>query len=161
MYCLVEAMSVAAAAALLAPSGRFDRIVEEFKAKRHLNFFEMVRLTARVEDLAPEQQAFFRHVEAHHTGVCSRCRWRTGCLRCDKSKAWKECIKCELRNRGYDVLEKPEAGVELEDLSQFTKRCTSLTQDFLEYRVFRTKRDIQLVTIHIMEYVVYEPYMYT
>ena len=142
MYCLVEAMSVAAAAALLAPSGRFDRIVEEFKAKTHLNFFEMVRLTARFEDLAPKQQAFFRHVEARQSGVCDNCIRSNGCLRCDKAKAWKHCIKVELRNRGYDVLEKPEAGVELEDLSNFTTRITSLTQDFIEYRVFRKIHDI-------------------
>ena len=42
-----------------------------------------------LEDLPPDLRSKYSKVLAEGTGVCSRCRWRSGCISCDPSKAWK------------------------------------------------------------------------
>ena len=43
---------------------------------------------AKVEDLRPEDRAQFEKVKAEGVGICSRCRWISGCASCDEDKAW-------------------------------------------------------------------------
>ena len=68
-----------------------------------VEFWELVRHTAKVEDLGPAQQAHFRRVEATGVGVCAKCRWKSGCMNCDVEKAWNYCLKWELGLRCIDL----------------------------------------------------------
>ena len=69
--------------------------------------FQLVLTTARVEDLGKEQQEHFKKVEATGIGICSRCRWKSGCLSCDKDKAWYYVVKWELGMRALDIQKAP------------------------------------------------------
>ena len=44
---------------------------------------------AKAEDLRPEDRAQFEKVKAEGVGICSRCRFRSGCASCDEEKAWE------------------------------------------------------------------------
>ena len=54
---------------------------------------------ARVEDFGKEQQEHFRRVEATGQGICSKCRFTSGCNNCDVEKAWRYVVEWELRQR--------------------------------------------------------------
>ena len=69
--------------------------------------FQLVLMTARVEDLGKEQQEHFKKVETTGIGICSRCRWKSGCLSCDKDKAWYYVVKWELGMRALDIQKAP------------------------------------------------------
>ncbi len=71
-------------------------LVEKCSANKDMDLFEAICSTAKIEDLSPSQQAHMRKVELEGKGVCSKCRWLTGCLNCDLKKAWKHCLKSEL-----------------------------------------------------------------
>ena len=43
---------------------------------------------ATVDDLRPEDRKQFEHVKEYGLGLCSRCKWLSGCLSCDGEKAW-------------------------------------------------------------------------
>ena len=73
------------------------------KSLEEQELFELCVKTARLEDLGKEQQAHYNKVELSGIGVCSRCRWKTGCLSCDKIKAWRYVVKWELGMRALDV----------------------------------------------------------
>jgi len=61
-----------------------------------VDVFKVLLDIASVEDLRPALQAHMRMVEKDGTGVCSKCRWLSGCMNCDVMKAWVYCIKVEL-----------------------------------------------------------------
>ena len=41
------------------------------------------------EDLPLDLRSKYNKVLTEGLGVCSRCRWRPGCLSCDPTKAWR------------------------------------------------------------------------
>ena len=44
-------------------------------------------------ELTPEQQVECEHIKALGLGVCSKCNWSSGCLKCDFSKAVRYYLK--------------------------------------------------------------------
>ena len=48
------------------------------------------------EDLRPEFRDPYLRVREKGMGVCSSCRWTSGCLRCDPEKAWSYYVRQEL-----------------------------------------------------------------
>ena len=54
----------------------------------------------KVEDLRPEFRDHFLKVQLEGVGVCSRCRYTYGCLRCDENKAWNYWVRQELGFQG-------------------------------------------------------------
>ena len=61
-----------------------------------MEFFSVVVETATVADLRPELRAHMEKVEKQGQGVCSKCRWLSGCMQCDFKKAWVYCLKVEM-----------------------------------------------------------------
>ena len=49
-----------------------------------------------LEDLSDEMKAHVVRVREEGLGVCSKCRWQSGCLACDGEKAWKWAVSKEL-----------------------------------------------------------------
>ena len=43
---------------------------------------------AKAEDLRPEDRAQFEKVKVEGVGICSRCRWISGCASSDEDEAW-------------------------------------------------------------------------
>ena len=101
------AAAVAPAAAAAVPPDVIKELENKVRNSKDLDLFELVLSTARVEDLGKEQQEHYKKVEATGIGVCSRCRWKSGCLSCDKEKAWKYVVKWELGMRALDVEKAP------------------------------------------------------
>ena len=69
--------------------GVISKLEQQVKEAPDLDLFTLVLKSARVEDLGPEQQQHYRRVEATGIGICSRCRYSSGCLNCDVEKAWR------------------------------------------------------------------------
>ena len=65
-------------------------------ADEGMEFFNVALETATIADLRPELQAHMQRVEEHGQGVCSKCRWSSGCMQCDVKKAWHYCLKVEM-----------------------------------------------------------------
>ena len=127
-------MSTAAAqAAATAPVDKFEMLLRSIEAEAteglsRAMFFQLVLLKATVEDLGEEQQVYFKHVEANGKGVCSYCRYRHGCLRCDHVKAWRFVVNWELRNRGYrDPVVTLEDGFSPSELSKVFRTKTIIS----------------------------------
>ena len=53
-----------------------------------------------VEDLRDEYRLKYEKVKAEGCGVCSKCRWTSGCMNCDAVKAWKYYVRQELGMMG-------------------------------------------------------------
>ena len=53
-----------------------------------------------VEDLRDEYRLKYEKVKAEGCGVCSKCRWTSGCMNCDAVKAWRYYVKQELGMMG-------------------------------------------------------------
>ena len=54
--------------------------------------------TFKLEDITNEKlRQHVLNVREKGLGVCSKCRWSTGCLACDEIKAWKWAVSQELR----------------------------------------------------------------
>ena len=51
---------------------------------------------AKAEDLRPEDRAQFEKVKAEGVGLCSRCRWVSGCASCDGENAWEFACRSTL-----------------------------------------------------------------
>ena len=90
------------------------------KETADLDLFELVLKSARVEDLGKEQQAHYKRVEATGVGICSKCRFTSGCFNCDVKKAWRYVVKWELGLRPVDcvpcsavAVPKPQGGGEV------------------------------------------------
>ena len=129
---IVEAMSTAAAqAAATAPVDKFKMLLQALEAKEDLPralFFQFVLSGATVEDLGAEEQVYFKHVMANGKGVCSYCRYRHGCLRCDHVKAWRFVVNWELRKRGYrDLVVTLEDGFSPSELSKVFRTKTKIS----------------------------------
>ena len=56
-----------------------------------------------IDDLAPQHQAAYLKVVEEGVGVCSKCRWRSGCLRCEPVKAWRYYVRLSLGLSAEDV----------------------------------------------------------
>jgi len=54
---------------------------------------ELAMESYSVEDLSLEHRAAYEKVKEHGLGVCSKCRWRSGCLNCDERKAWRYYVR--------------------------------------------------------------------
>ena len=52
--------------------------------------------TFRLEDLSDKKLRTHVEVRSEGLGVCSRCRWQSGCLSCDPEKAWRWAVSKEL-----------------------------------------------------------------
>ena len=78
------------------------KIEKQVQETGGLDVFTLVLNSARVEDLGIEQQEFYRKVEARGIGICSKCRFRSGCLNCDVEKAWRYVVRWELGQRAVD-----------------------------------------------------------
>ena len=65
-------------------------------AEEGMEFFSVALETATVADLRPELRAHMEKVEKQGQGVCSKCRWLSGCMQCDSKKAWVYCLKVEM-----------------------------------------------------------------
>jgi hypothetical protein len=50
----------------------------------------------KIEDLSVERRQAYERVRDTGLGICSSCRWTSGCLRCDPSKAWNYYVRQEL-----------------------------------------------------------------
>ena len=110
------------------PVDRIQALAEHIQAAPQLNLFVYVCTTARVEDLGEEEQVYFKHVKANGKGVCSYCRYRHGCLRCDHVKAWRFVINWELRKRGYrDPVVTLEDGFSPSELSKVFRTKTKIS----------------------------------
>jgi len=78
--------------------GVLDKLKAEFEHEK--DFVQAVLQTATLNDLSPPQREHMERVIQTGKGVCSRCRWKSGCLSCDKEKAWAYCVKVELGLKG-------------------------------------------------------------
>ena len=65
-------------------------------AEEGMEFFNVALETATVAELRPALTAHMEKVEKHGQGVCSKCRWLSGCLQCDVKKAWVYCLRIEM-----------------------------------------------------------------
>ena len=52
--------------------------------------------TFSVENLSEELKKHVLRVREQGLGVCSKCRWQSGCLACDGEKAWRWAVSKEL-----------------------------------------------------------------
>jgi hypothetical protein len=57
---------------------------------------ELAMSTFAPEDLRAEYKAAYERVRDHGLSVCSKCRWHSGCMRCDERKAWRYYVRLEL-----------------------------------------------------------------
>ena len=49
-----------------------------------------------LEDLSQELKKHVVRVREQGLGVCSKCRWQSGCLACDGEKAWRWAVSKQL-----------------------------------------------------------------
>lgn len=63
---------------------------------------------AKLEDLRAEDRKFYEEVRAVNVGVCSRCRWVSGCHACDEAKAWGYACRSTLWNTAHEAV-RPKA----------------------------------------------------
>jgi hypothetical protein len=78
--------------------GVMDKLRAEFENNK--DFVELALQVTRMDDLSAPQREHMERVIANGKGVCSRCRWKSGCLSCDREKAWAYCVKVELGLKG-------------------------------------------------------------
>ena len=63
---------------------------------------------AKPEDLRPEDRAVYEVVRDTGVGLCSRCRWRSGCDSCDEVKAWGFACRSTLWHTAHEAV-RPKA----------------------------------------------------
>jgi hypothetical protein len=88
----------------LIAEGVLEKLKREFEHQK--DFLQLALQTLTLDDLSPPQRVHMEHVMATGNGVCSRCRWKSGCLSCDVKKAWLYCVRIEM---GVKVSGKPSA----------------------------------------------------
>jgi hypothetical protein len=76
---------------------------EIVKKDAELDFWALVNNTATVGDVGEEQKAHYIKVKAEGIGICSKCRWTSGCMNCDVEKAWVYVLKWQLGLREVDL----------------------------------------------------------
>ena len=82
---------------------RIKEIEDMIKKNADLDFWALVKNIATVEDLGEEQKAHYIKVKAEGLGICSKCRWTSGCMNCDVEKAWVYVLKWQLGLREVDL----------------------------------------------------------
>ena len=63
---------------------------------------------AKWEDLRQEDRAVYEVVRDTGVGLCSRCRWRSGCVSCDEVKAWGFACRSTLWHTAHEAV-RPKA----------------------------------------------------
>ena len=63
---------------------------------------------AKPEDLRDVDKKFYEKVRSEGRGVCSRCRWLSGCQSCDGEKAWGYACRSTLWNTAHEAV-RPKA----------------------------------------------------
>ena len=63
---------------------------------------------AKPEDLRPEDILLYEAVRVTGLGICSRCRWMSGCPSCDDAKAWGHACRTTLWHTANEAL-RPKA----------------------------------------------------
>ena len=63
---------------------------------------------AKPEDLRDVDKKFYEKVRSEGRGVCSRCRWLSGCQSCDGDKAWGFACRLTLWNTAHEAV-RPKA----------------------------------------------------
>ena len=63
---------------------------------------------AKPEDLRPEDREVYEAVRGSGLGICSRCRWMSGCQSCDEVKAWELAYRSTLWHTAHEDL-RPKA----------------------------------------------------
>jgi len=89
----------ASVATVLDPAEPKPSAIEKLRqqlSEKGVDVFNVLLETATVADLRPSLQDHMHKVEKEGAGVCSKCRWLSGCLNCDVKKAWIYCVKVEL-----------------------------------------------------------------
>jgi len=92
-------IELASAATMLDPVEPKASAIEKLRqqlSEMGVDVFNVLLETATIADLKPFLQEHMRKVEKEGAGVCSKCRWLSGCLNCDRKKAWAYCVKVEL-----------------------------------------------------------------
>ena len=63
---------------------------------------------AKPEDLRPEDREVYEAVRDSGLGICSRCRWMSGCQSCDEDKAWGFACRSTLWHTAHEAV-RPKA----------------------------------------------------
>ena len=63
---------------------------------------------AKLEDLREQDRKLYEAVRSSGVGVCSRCRWQSGCHSCDEEKAWGFACRSTLWNTASEAV-RPKA----------------------------------------------------
>ena len=63
---------------------------------------------AKPEDLRPEDMEVYEAVRDSGLGICSRCRWMSGCQSCDEDKAWGFACRSTLWHTAHEAV-RPKA----------------------------------------------------
>ena len=92
----LEALQVAAAASAAAKK-ELDKLLQQLQALALKSGAKMPPAGKEpcLENLSPAAQEQVAWVKAHGLGLCSRCRWSTGCLSCSWQKTLKHLLKKE------------------------------------------------------------------
>ena len=65
-------------------------------------------VVAKPEDLRAEDLEVYEAVKLTGAGICSRCRWMSGCQSCDDAKAWGHACRTTLWHTANEAL-RPKA----------------------------------------------------
>ena len=72
-------------------------VAEKKAAVKHEGIeFEVALKNFTIDDLDPPRRAVYQRVLEGCTGVCSKCRWKSGCVRCDAGKASRYYVRLTL-----------------------------------------------------------------
>ena len=69
---------------------------------------EIAKTEFTVEDLLAEDRQKYLRVRDFGQGVCSKCKWTSGCLRCFEPKAWDYYVRQALGFKGSKAKAKPK-----------------------------------------------------
>ena len=81
---------------------------ERLESKAYVALEEQFIAVAQLEDLREEDRKAFEAVRDFGVGVCSRCRWSSGCHSCDEDKAWGFYCRSTLWNLADEAV-RPKA----------------------------------------------------
>ena len=76
--------------------------------KAYLDLEDEFIAVAKPEDLREIDRTKYETVRASGLGLCSRCRWRSGCDSCDEEKAWAFACRSTLWNTAHEAV-RPKA----------------------------------------------------
>ena len=78
------------------PKGKASEADEKEVMMSPEEILEMAVNHWEISQLSERLQAHVSKVRLEGMGVCSKCRWVSGCLACDKDKAWRWAVRQEL-----------------------------------------------------------------